>query len=89
MLNKDAQIRVKTSFGVTEVAATGENVAQGSIGGGIVSSLNLSKTIFRYFSSTEEVGYANLRLAPLLYQDDTARFASNKLILRKPQKETS
>ena len=45
MLNKDAQIRVKTSFGVTEVAATGENVAQGSIGGGIVSSLNLSKTI--------------------------------------------
>ena len=50
MLNKDTQIKVKTSFGMTKCAATGENVAQGSIGGGIVSSLNLSKTISKYFS---------------------------------------
>ena len=31
LLNKDTQIRVKTCFGLTEVAPTGENVAQGSI----------------------------------------------------------
>ena len=32
ILNKDTQIRVKTSVGITETAATGENLAQGSIG---------------------------------------------------------
>jgi hypothetical protein len=36
MLNKDTQIKVKTSLGMTKCAATGENVAQGSIGGGIL-----------------------------------------------------
>ena len=43
MLNKDTQIRVKTSFGVMYVAATGKNVAQVSIGGGIISPLYLDK----------------------------------------------
>ena len=32
ILNKDTQIRVKASVGITETAATGENLAQGSIG---------------------------------------------------------
>ena len=77
MLNKDTQIKVKTSFGLTKCAATGENVAQGSIGGGIVSSLNLSKTISKYFSGTEEPSYWNIKLSPLLYQDDSARFATS------------
>ena len=77
MLNKDAQIRVKTSFGLTEVAATGENVAQGSIGGAIASSLNLDKTIGKYFAGSEEVSYLSLKMAPVMYQDDTARFATS------------
>ena len=53
MLNKDTQIRVKTSFGMTDVAATGENVAQGSIGGGLISSLNLDRTVTSYFAGAE------------------------------------
>ena len=59
------------------MAATGENVAQGSIGGGIASSLNLSKTIGKYFSGTEEASYMGLKLNPLMYQDDTARLATS------------
>ena len=42
-LYRDAQIRVKTGAGITSVKATGENVAQGSIGGAILSSLVLTK----------------------------------------------
>ena len=58
LMNKDSQIRVKTSFGMTDIATTGENVAQGSIGGGLVSALNLSKTTCDYFSGNDaEVSY--------------------------------
>jgi hypothetical protein len=58
MLNKDSQIRVKTSFGMTGTAVTGENVTQGSIGGALISALNLSKTMTAYFSGSDgEVSY--------------------------------
>ena len=77
MLNRDAQIRVKTSFGLTGIAATGENVAQGSIGGGLISSLNLSKTISTFFSGAEEASYCTLKLSPMLFQDDSARIATS------------
>ena len=78
LLNSDSQIRVKTSVGVTEVAATGENVAQGSIGGGLVSALNLSETMTDYFSrSDSDISYGLVRTNPILYQDDSARFSSS------------
>ena len=77
MLNKDTQIRVKTSFGLTDTAATGENVAQGSIGGALLSSLNLDKTITSYFSGIEEVSYLTTKLSPMIFQDDTMRFATS------------
>ena len=77
MLNKDAQIKVKTSFGLSKVAATGENVAQGSIGGAIASSLNLDKTIGKYFAGTEETSYLTLKISPIMFQDDTARFSTS------------
>ena len=77
MLNKDTQIRVKTSFGLTEIAATGENVAQGSIGGALISSLNLDKTVRSYFSGAAEISYLTTKLAPLIFQDDTLRFGTS------------
>ena len=77
MLNNDTQIRVKTGFGLTELTATGENVAQGSIGGALLSSLNLSKTICSYFSGAKEASYSSLKLSPILFQDDSARFATS------------
>ena len=69
---------MKTSVGVTEVAATGENVAQGSIGGGLVSALNLSETMTDYFSGSDsDISYGLMRTNPILYQDDSARFSSS------------
>ena len=68
---------MKTSFGLTSCAATGENVAQGSIGGAIASSLNLDKTVKRHFAGIEDASYSNLKLSPILYQDDAARFSTS------------
>ena len=61
---------------MTDVAATGENVAQGSIGGGLISSLNLDRTVTSYFAGAEEASYASLKLSPLLFQDDSLRFST-------------
>ena len=69
LLNKN-KIRVKTGFGMTDTAATGENVAQGSIGGGLISALNLDKTMSAYFSGSDnEISYGPARLCSVLYQD--------------------
>ena len=66
LMNKDSQIRVKTSFGMTDIATTGENVAQGSIDGGLVRALNLSKTTCDYFSGKDaEVSYGSTRIIRL------------------------
>ena len=69
---------MKTGAGMTAVEASGENVAQGSIGGALLSSCNLDKTVTRYFSgSTEELSYATTRLQPLMFQDDTTRLVNS------------
>jgi hypothetical protein len=61
---------------MTELAATGENVTQGSIGGALISALNLSKTMSAYFGGSDsEVSYGPSRLSPLQFQDDCARFS--------------
>ena len=78
MLNQNSQIRVKTSFGMTGTAVTGENVTQGSIGGALISALNLSKTMTAYFGGSDgEVSYGPSRLSPLQFQDDCARFSTS------------
>ena len=69
-LLKKNKIRVKTGFGMTESAATRENVGQGSIGGGLISALNLDKTMSAYFSGSDnEISYGPARLCSVLYQD--------------------
>ena len=52
-LYRDAQIRVKTGAGMTAVEATGDNVAQGSIGGAILSLCSLDKTVTNYFPEVQ------------------------------------
>ena len=53
---------------------TGETVAQGSFGGGIVSAANLDDGVQDFFAdSQDEVCYGNIPLKPLLYQDDILR----------------
>ena len=55
-----------------------KNVAQGSIGGGLVSALNLSETMTDYFSGSDsDISYGLVRANPILYQDDSARFSSS------------
>jgi hypothetical protein len=44
-LYKNSQIKVKTAARMTAVRGTGENVTQGSVGGAILSSANLDKTL--------------------------------------------
>ena len=70
---RDSQIRVKTASGLTDVRTTGENVTQGSIGGAILSSANLDKTLCSYC----EMSYGDKRLAPITFQDDTMRIVSS------------
>ena len=77
-LNKDSQIKVKTAAGLTSVKTTGENVTQGSIGGAILSSANLDKTLCAYFGGSDsEISYGDRRLQPITFQDDTSRMAGS------------
>ena len=55
-------------------ARVGETVAQGSIGGALASSLNLDVEVNNFFSgSIDEVSYSNVRLQPIILQDDLCR----------------
>ena len=77
-LNKSSQIKIKTSVGVTDSFEVGPTVAQGSIGGGLISSCNLDFTLNKYFkNSSSEIFYHDLRLQPLVYQDDLGRFSDS------------
>ena len=76
-LNKDAQIRIKTAAGMTSLKPIGENVTQGSIGGAILSSANLDKTLSAYFAGSDsEISYGDKRLSVFGFQDDALRMAS-------------
>ena len=77
-LYRDSLIRVKTAAGLSNEKSTGENVTQGSIGGAILSSANLDKTLSAYFAASDsEISYGNLRLSVLSFQDDTLRMVSS------------
>ena len=75
-LNKETEIKVRTGAGMSKSAIVGETVAQGSIGGALVSSLNLDIDVNNFFSgSIDEAAYADVRLQPLILQDDLCRMS--------------
>ena len=77
-VNKSNLIQIKTPVGVTSKFRTGGNVTQGSVGGGLISSLNLDIPIQSFFKNSEhEVSYGSIHLSPIIYQDDLARVASS------------
>jgi hypothetical protein len=79
-LNKENRIQIKTSVGVTEPFKVGPTVSQGSIGGGLISTINLDFSINRFFfDSSNEIFFHNVRMQPLIYQDDLGRFASSRM----------
>ena len=79
-LNKRNEIQIKTSVGMTDSFLTGPTVSQGSIGGGLISTINLDFSVNRFFyKSTNEIFFHDVRLQPLIYQDDLGRFASCRM----------
>ena len=78
LLNKDTKIRVRTGVGFSEWADAGEIIGQGTCGGAVISGANLDGGVSQYFDgSDEEVYYGNIRIQPLLYQDDVLRMATS------------
>ena len=77
-LNKNNEIKIKTPVGTTMGFKTGENVTQGSVGGGLISSINLDIPIREFFKdSKHEVSYGSVGMSPIIYQDDLARLATS------------
>ena len=75
-VNKNNLIQIKTPVGATSRFRTGGNVTQGSVGGGLISSLNLDISIQSFFKNSEhEVSYGSIHMNPIIYQDDLARVA--------------
>ena len=77
-LNKNTVIRVKTGTGYSEWANAGELIGQGTGGGALVSSVNLDNDMEEFFAgSSSEVTYGEVRLQPLMFQDDVVRLAGD------------
>ena len=77
-LNSDTIIKVKTANGLTEEAAAGPCVGQGSAGGALNSQFNLDRGIQSYFEgSCDEYYYGSVRCQGVIFQDDTGRTSSS------------
>ena len=84
LLNKNNLIKIKTPVGITNEFQTGENVTQGSVGGGLISSINLDILMRHFFSESEyEVNYGNVQMGPIIYQDDLTRLATSGVVHRQ------
>ena len=77
-MNRKTQLRVKTGVGMSDSAKLGENITQGSIGGALISTVNLDYTVNNHFrTSNHEISYVSSRLQPLIFQDDLCRMCSS------------
>ena len=73
-MNRQTELRVRTGVNTKQVAVVGETVAQGSIGGGLVSSLNLDVEVNNFFEgSMNEAGFSDIRFQPMILQVDLSR----------------
>ena len=77
-MNKDAKITVKTAAGESREADTGENIGQGTVEGAVISAASIDYTIDKFFAnSAAELSYGNLKIQPIIFQDDIARLTTN------------
>ena len=77
-MNNASIIHVKTATGISRKKEIGECIGQGTVGGALLSSLNLDSGVQQFFkSSSSEASYADVRLGPLIFQDDLARICLN------------
>ena len=78
-MNRSTVLSIKTGCGITQPVEIGENIAQGSIGGALISSVNLDRTVNQHFSKSEyEISYMDLRMQPIIFQDDLSRLSSSR-----------
>ena len=83
LLNQKTRISVKTGVGMTEECDVGEVVGQGTMGGALVSQLNVDRGVGDYFEgSKDEATYGSIRLQPLSFQDDILRIATDVMSAR-------
>ena len=83
LLNQKTRISIKTSVGMTGEHDVGEVVGQGTIGGALVSQLNVDKGLEEYFAgSSDEATYGSLRLQPVAFQDDILRLSGDVMSAR-------
>ena len=79
-LNKDNRITVRTPAGDLDKRETGENIAQGSNDGSLLSSSNLSSGVNDFFLDSEcEVFYGLLKLLPQSFVDDIIRLCQDQI----------
>ena len=72
-LNEATEIQVKCSGGMSDSAAVGDCIGQGTAGASLVSALNLDHGMQTYFSnSKDEMMYGGVRLEYFAFQDDIA-----------------
>ena len=77
-MNKKTVLKVKTGVGLFTATELNENIAQGSIGGALISTGNLDYTVNCQFKSSRyELSYSDIRLQPLIFQDDLSRLSSS------------
>ena len=75
---------MKTAFGVSEEAAVGDCLGQGTAGAGLVSAANLDLGLQKEFNHIKDVMYyAQVRVQPLSYQDDVGSLCTSVTMLRK------
>ena len=78
-MNRSTVLSIKTGCGITQPVEIGENIAQGSIGGALISSVNLDRTVNQHFSKSEyKISYMDLRMQPIIFQDDISRLSSSR-----------
>ena len=77
-LNKKTVLKVKTGVGLSKSTELGENITQGSIGGALISTVNLDYTVNNQFkNSNHEISYSDTKIQPLIFQDDISRICAS------------
>ena len=77
-LNKNTRFSVLTPVGMTEERSRGEGLGQGTGEGALISAVSLDGGVRSYFNNNEmEASYGDVKMAPVLFQDDVARLAEN------------
>ena len=78
-LNKNTRIAVKTGVGLTDERDTGETLGQGTVGGALVSALNIDEEINAHFEASQaEISYGTTRFQAVSFQDDVLRMCSGR-----------